>query len=68
MTNQDKRLLEACISGGEALIKDGVECSFPLDEETIKCLNELNKNIQMDADDYEIFKATPHNRLIKGSV
>lgn len=55
MDNQDRRLLEACISGGKELNSESILCEYPLDAVTITALQALCDLIPDTADDYEIF-------------
>ena len=55
MDNQDRRLLEACILGGEELNKNAITCEYPLDAFIIEKLRTLTVLISDDAEEYEIF-------------
>ena len=55
MNNQDRKLLEACIYGGQELNNSGITCDYPLDSTIINELNNLKGEIPDTADDYEIF-------------
>ncbi len=57
MDNQDKQLLEKCVSNIEKGVFNETECdTFPLDKEVITVLKELNSKLDNGDDDYELFR------------
>lgn len=56
MTNQDKKLINACTSDDALELFSDFHCEHPMDKQIIDKLKQLGKLIRKEDDDYQIFR------------